>query len=312
MEAANAELSQQAMDATAALDDAQYTKNDLESQIEALEDLKYTITDDNIIADIDAEISGMRDQITEADNVILGAMDAFNVIAEQQMVIEDQRIATETAYNKALALSNAAADLAWIEGRITEVEGRLEFFVGFEKKDDDDSLPPCEPEHIYYVDEKGIAQLTSEAIHYIPYHMQPGYDPAFDTTATAAFDATTGFFPGDEFAGPAAGAFDTAAGFTGVDGEFEDPNKEPFPGFNKQKWPGQEEEEGKQGNPGKGNKWGNEDEFDASAGFDNIVVPQHNGSLQEQLAWDMQMEVDHLLNNQAITVDKIMKDIMNS
>jgi len=83
-------------------------------------------------------------------------MDAFNVIAEQQIAIENERITTETAYEKQLALTNADQELNWINARIEEVTTRLAYFEGFDKKDDDKSLPACEPRHLYYLDDKNI------------------------------------------------------------------------------------------------------------------------------------------------------------
>ena len=53
-----------------AFDEAYNTKTSLEAQIVVLEDLKYTVTNEAIIEEIDAKIREFIDQITESESVI--------------------------------------------------------------------------------------------------------------------------------------------------------------------------------------------------------------------------------------------------
>jgi hypothetical protein len=67
------------------------------------------------------------------------------------------------AYEKKTNFNEAKAALDSLNSDIAKANVRLALFEGFEKKDDDKSLPPCEPATLYNLDAKKIPQLNGEA-----------------------------------------------------------------------------------------------------------------------------------------------------
>lgn len=62
------------------------------------------------------------------------------------------------------------------ERRINDTKGRLDDFTGFEKKDDDKSLPSCEPMYLYYLDDSTqIPQIMPGMINMLVTDTTMGY-----------------------------------------------------------------------------------------------------------------------------------------
>jgi hypothetical protein len=72
------------------------------------------------------------------------------------MALESARIESERVYAEKLEFTIAQLALVDQERRINDVRARLEDFAGFEKKEDDKSLPACEPKWMYWLDESNI------------------------------------------------------------------------------------------------------------------------------------------------------------
>jgi hypothetical protein len=68
------------------------------------------------------------------------------------MQIENAQNEAYEANAKAVALADAKRGVFDQERRINDTKGRILDFSGFEKKDDDKSLPSCEPDFLYYLD----------------------------------------------------------------------------------------------------------------------------------------------------------------
>jgi hypothetical protein len=69
-------------------DEARATKDALTIQIQTLEDLTYSYDDETILAEINAKIEEFRSEVTDAEAAIEDAQEAFNLIAEQDQVIQ--------------------------------------------------------------------------------------------------------------------------------------------------------------------------------------------------------------------------------
>jgi hypothetical protein len=80
------------------------------------------------------------------------------------MQIENAQNEAYEANAKAVALADAKRGVFDQERRINDTKGRILDFSGFEKKDDDKSLPSCEPDFLYYLDDANVPQLNVTGI----------------------------------------------------------------------------------------------------------------------------------------------------
>lgn len=93
-------------------------------------------------------------------------MQAFNSLAKQQMQIENEQNQKYADNEKTVILADAKSQLRDQERRINDTKNRIIDFSGFEKKEDDKSLPACEPEWLYALDQATmLPQFNSTAIY---------------------------------------------------------------------------------------------------------------------------------------------------
>jgi chromosome segregation ATPase len=109
-------------------DNARANKTSFESQIVVLEELKYTVTNQAILEEIDNKIEEFRGEITEAEAVIEDAQVAFNELAERSIVVVATRQAELAEIEKQQRFTDAKAHYDYLQAEIQDYQNRLQYF----------------------------------------------------------------------------------------------------------------------------------------------------------------------------------------
>lgn len=109
-------------------DEARATKDALTIQIQTLEDLTYSYDDETILAEINAKIEEFRSEVTDAEAAIEDAQEAFNLIAEQDQVIQKQRSEDLAKAAKDQAFLNAESHYQMVQSMIKDTQDSLKYF----------------------------------------------------------------------------------------------------------------------------------------------------------------------------------------
>lgn len=144
-----------------AFDQADNLKRSLEQQIETLEELKYTTTNDNILVAIDEKIGEFSAQIDEAIIVIEDAQTAFNAIAEETIIIVEKRAEEVAEIERLNRFTDAKATFERIQSDIKSYTERLQYFDEDQEAAESEPKPrACEPRLLYELDAAGIPQIS--------------------------------------------------------------------------------------------------------------------------------------------------------
>jgi chromosome segregation ATPase len=109
-------------------DEAKATKDALTIQIRTLEDLTHTYDDETILAEINAKIAEFTDEVTAAESAIEDAQEAFNLIAEQDQVIQQERAAALEKAAKDQEFLDAESHYQYVQSMIKDTEESLKYF----------------------------------------------------------------------------------------------------------------------------------------------------------------------------------------
>jgi uncharacterized DUF497 family protein len=109
-------------------DNARANKTSFESQIVVLEELKYTVTNQAILEEIDNKIEEFRGEIATADEVIELAQVAFNELAERSIVVVATRQAELAEIEKQQRFTDAKAHYDYLQAEIQDYQNRLQYF----------------------------------------------------------------------------------------------------------------------------------------------------------------------------------------
>jgi hypothetical protein len=99
-------------------DEAFAQKESLEGQIVVLEDLLYASTDEIIIGDINAKIEEINGEIEELQLTLNDAQEAFNFVADQTIVIVQNREKELAEIEKEQRFMDARSHYQFLEGKI--------------------------------------------------------------------------------------------------------------------------------------------------------------------------------------------------
>lgn len=145
----NTALQNQQYDKEQLFRQAQESKLAIEAQLLTLEDLQYEYEgNQEILAQIDADMGDLRELLTGADNAINDAQDAFNVIAEQTIAVKAQRKIDEAQNEKDTRFLDVEQDYRYYETLVSDTKESLKWFNEEQQQEDDDKedeLPPCAP-----------------------------------------------------------------------------------------------------------------------------------------------------------------------
>jgi len=170
-----------------AFDEADSTKTSLESQIEVLNELLYTVVNPAIIEAINEKIVEFEGEITDAEAIIEAAQVAFNAIAEESIIVVQKRQDELAEIEKVQRFNDAKSHYSNLQTEISDYQYRLQYFDEDQSAADDtkEKVRPCEPALLYELDTAGIPQVSQEAVDIINAIAAGIIDPSTFTPATA-------------------------------------------------------------------------------------------------------------------------------
>jgi len=102
------------------MDNALSTKEELEGKITTLKDLTYSTNNEDVIADINAEIKIYEGDIIKANKDIKDSQNAFNKIAERTTSIQAQREIDLAAAKETRNYLDVQSHVSYLQGRIAD------------------------------------------------------------------------------------------------------------------------------------------------------------------------------------------------
>lgn len=128
------------------MDEATSELKKLEAQMNALDDLSITITDANVLAAIQSKKDEFATEVKTAQVAIDQARDAFNTIAEENIVVQAKRKAELAEIEKQKTFNDAKTYKDGLEYKLSDYRKRLEYFDEDQTAaDEGEKVRPCEP-----------------------------------------------------------------------------------------------------------------------------------------------------------------------
>lgn len=124
----NNELIERRNNAQTAFDEAMSSKHSMEDQIQVLEELKYTITDEVILGLIQDKIVEFEGEIATAEITIEESQVAFNEVAEENIIVQQKRVEELAEIDKLNKFNDARGHYEQIKSSITDYQNRLKSF----------------------------------------------------------------------------------------------------------------------------------------------------------------------------------------
>jgi uncharacterized protein YutD len=154
-------------------------------QVQVLEELKYTVFNEVILAAIDEKLGEFNVQIEEARLTIEEAQVTFNEVAERNIIVQQKRQEELAEIEKHQRFTDAQAHYNYIQNEIKSSKDRLKYFdQDAEAAEDEEKLVACEPALLYTLDATNIPQVSQEAVDIINAVASGIINPETYTTST--------------------------------------------------------------------------------------------------------------------------------
>jgi hypothetical protein len=265
----------------------------LVSQIEVLNELLYTVTNEAIIEEIHNKITEFEGEIADAEAIIESAQVAFNAIAEETILVVSKRQEELAEIEKQNRFNDAKSHYNNLQAEISDYQNRLQYFEEDQAAADDtkEKVRPCEPALLYELDASGIPQISQEAVDIIDAIASGIINPETFTPATQLPSnietKPTELMKLFQLTGPPPGFEDIQLPIPGSDQQVEEEKfgiEEDFNNFDETTMPGYE---------------------------DPAAISYTDGSLQQELAWAMQQATDDVRARVGQSIEQIMLDVVS-